>query len=73
MRWKRRDVAIADRCSEANFILTGEEESEFIEGVEVFKYLGRLLDRSDNNWPEVLQNIRKAIQVWGRLGELLLR
>ena len=37
MRWRRRDVAIADRCSEATFSLTGEDGAEFIEGVEVFK------------------------------------
>ena len=49
MKWRRRDVAIVDRCLEATFRLTGEEESEFIEGVEVFKYLGCLMDRSDDN------------------------
>ena len=63
MRWWRRDVAIADRCSEAKFILTGEEEAEFIEGVEVFKYLGRMLFRLDHNCPAVLHNIWKARQV----------
>ena len=30
MRWQRRDMAIADRCLEATFILTGEEEAECI-------------------------------------------
>ena len=40
---------IAYRCSEATFSLTGEEEAEHIEGVEVFKYLGRLLDQSDDD------------------------
>ena len=56
-------MAIADRCSEAKFILTGEEEAEFIEGVEVFKYLGRMLFRLDHNCPAVLHNIWKARQV----------
>ena len=42
-------MAIVDRCLEENFRLTGEEESEFIEGVEVFKYLGCLMDRSDDD------------------------
>ena len=49
MRWHRRDAMIKSMCSEATFILTGEEEAERIEGVEVFKYLGRLLDRSDED------------------------
>ena len=54
MKWQRRDLDIADRCSEATISLTGEEEAERIEGVEVFKYLGQMLDRSDNNLPMVL-------------------
>ena len=66
-------MAIVDRCSEATFSLTGDEEAEHIEGVGVFKYLGRMLDRSDNDWPAVLHNIRKARQVWRRLGKLLRR
>ena len=28
----------------------GEDEAECIEGVGIFKYLGRLMDRSDDNW-----------------------
>ena len=59
MRWRRRYVAIADRQSEATFSLTGQEEAECIEGVEVFKYLGLLLDRLDGNWIEVLRNTWK--------------
>ena len=39
----------------------------------MFKYLRQLLDWSDDNWPEVLQNIRKARQVWGPLGKVLQR
>ena len=41
--------------------------------MERFKFLGRLIDRSDDDWPAVLRNIRKARQVWGRLGNLLWR
>ena len=66
-------MAIEDRRLEEMFSRTGKEEVERIEGLEVFKYLGRLLDRSVDDWPEVLRNIRKARQVWGRLGKLLLR
>ena len=49
MRWRRRGVSIAARCSEATFSIIGEEEVERIEGVEVFKYLGGLMDRSDDD------------------------
>ena len=58
---------------EATFILTEEVEAEFIKGVEVFKYLGWMLYRLDNDWPAVLQNIRKARQVWERLRKMLRR
>ena len=30
MRWRRRDVAIAEKCSEAAFSLTGEDEAELV-------------------------------------------
>ena len=49
MRWRRRDVAIASRCTEASFILTGEYEAECIEGVDNLKYLGHILDWSDDD------------------------
>ena len=55
------------------FSLTGEDGAECIEGVERFKYLGRILDWSDYNWAEVLRNVGKACRVWNRLGKLLRR
>ena len=55
------------------FSLTGEEDAYCIEGVETFKYLGRIFDRSDDNWPAVLWNVGKACRVWDRLGKLLRR
>ena len=64
-------MAIADRCLETTFSLTGEEEAENIEEVEVIKYLGKLLDQWDDNFPAVLRNIWKAQQVWRRIGKLL--
>ena len=73
MRWRRKDTAIAVMFMEATFSLTGEEETEHIEGVEVFKHLEQMLDRSEDDWTEVLHIIRKARQVWGRLGKLLGR
>ena len=66
-------MAVADNFSEAAFSLTGEDEEERIEGVERFKYLVRLLERSDDDCSAFLNNIRKARQVWGRLGKLLWR
>ena len=39
----------------------------------MFKYLGWPLDRSDNDWPVVLRNIRKARLVWDCLGKIMRR
>ena len=64
---------IVENFLEATFSLTGEDEVKCIEGVKVFKYLGNLQNRSDNDWKAVLQNIRKAQKVWGRLGKMLWR
>ena len=64
---------IVDKCLETTFSLKGEDKAECIEGFEVFKYLRRFLYFPDNDWPGVLQNIRKAWQVWGRIGKMLRR
>ena len=45
---------------EASFSLIGEEQSECIEGMENFNYLGSILYRSEDNFPEVHQNSSKA-------------
>ena len=41
--------------------------------MEVFNYLRRLLDWSDDDCPVFIRNTRKARQVWGRLGKFLQR
>ena len=66
-------MVIAARCLEETFSMIGEEEAKHIEGAERFKYLVRLLNRSDEYWLEVLHNIRKSRHVWGRLRKLLWR
>ena len=71
MWWQRRDVAIASQCEEAKFSLTGEDGAECIDGTETFKYLESILDRSDEDWPEVIRNVGKARRVWNWLGKLL--
>ena len=53
------------------FSLTVEDEAECIEEYETFKCLGRILDRYNEDWLEVLRNVSKARRVWNRLGKLL--
>ena len=44
-----------------------------INSMSKFKYLGRILTATDNNWPEVVGNLRKAQRSWGRLSRVLGR
>ena len=66
-------MEVAAKCPGATFSLTGDDGTECFEGVDAFKYLGRVLHRTDDDWPAVLRNIRRARQVWGRLGKFLRR
>ena len=66
-------MEIAAKCMGATLSLTGDGRTECVEGVEYFKYSGRVLHRLDKDWPSVLRNIRRARQVWGRLWKLLKR
>ena len=44
-----------------------------MEAVSEFRYLGRLLTATDDDWPAVAGNIRKARVSWGRLARVLGR
>ena len=44
-----------------------------VEGVENFKYLGRPLDQTDDDWPAVRHNVKRARMVMWRLGKMLRR
>ena len=41
--------------------------------VSEFKYLGRILTATDDDWSEVVGNLRKARRSWGRLSRVLSR
>ena len=42
-----------------------------MEAVTEFRYLGRILMATDDNWPAVAGNIKKARRSWGRLAKIL--
>ena len=46
---------------------------ENMRAVTEFRYLGRVLTDTDDDWPEVAGNIRKAQASWGRLARVLGR
>ena len=44
-----------------------------IERIKEFKYLGRILEESDDDWPALQSNLKKARAKWGRIGRILSR
>ena len=44
-----------------------------IERVTEFKYPGRIMTATDNDWPVVVRNLGKARRSWGRLSRVLGR
>ena len=42
-----------------------------VEGVATLRYLVRILDQMDDDWPEIRRKILRARLVWERLGTLL--
>ena len=68
---KRRRLAETGtrKNSERDFKAYGEP----MEAVSEFGYLGRLLTATDDDWPAVAGNIKKARRSWGRLARVLGR
>ena len=68
---KRRRLADTEMRdnSERAFRAYGEP----MEAVSEFRYLGRLLTATDDDWTAVAGNIHKARRIWGRLAKLLGR
>ena len=44
-----------------------------IESVTAFKYLGRILTATDDDWPAMVGNLSKSRRSWGRLSRVLDR
>ena len=63
----------ASKFTGATFSLTGEDGLDCFEGVDALKYLGQVIYQTNDDWPAVLHNIRRARQVWGWLGNFLRR
>ena len=53
--------------------MEGREGEERMENVENFRYLGRPIYQTDDDWLAVRRKIMRARSVWGRLGTLFLR
>ena len=68
-KWRRMAEAEIRENSERAFHAYGKP----MESVSEFRYLGWMLTATDDEWPEVAGNIRKAGANWGRLARILRR
>ena len=60
-RLRRRDVDMAARFEKMGLSLEGGKGGDSLEGVATFRYLGRPLDQTDDDWPAVRWNIMRAM------------
>jgi hypothetical protein len=68
-RQARLDEKRQQAAREFTFTVAGTP----IERVKEFKYLGRVLDESDDDWPALQSNLKKAREKWSRIGRILSR
>ena len=68
---RRQREAVADACQalEVPFRAKGDQ----LKWVTTFKYLGRPLAMTDDDWPAIYRNLSRARQKWGRFSRLLVR
>ena len=67
----RRDLEMSARCGEMEFSIDGGKGDNMVYVVATFRYLGRTLDQTDDDWTAIQRNIIRVRLVWGRLGILL--
>ena len=65
----RHTLAEVCRAREVVFTVNGED----LEGVSVFKYLGRPISASDADYPAAYYNLKKARKRWARVSRVLTR
>ena len=70
---ERKRQRLAETETRENSERSFEAYGAPIESVLEFKYLGRILTATDDDWPAVVRNLRKARRSWGRLARVLRR
>lgn len=69
----RKRHRLAQAASVEAALVVFDVRGEEIENVSTFKYLGRLISSTDNDWPARYKNLREAWQCWAKLSRLLVR
>ena len=65
----RLAAAEGEAATERDFTAYGRR----MDSVREFRYLGRTLTSTDDDWPAVARNIQRARATWGRLARILGR
>ena len=68
-RRQRNAMMEAKRAMDIQFTAKGSQ----LERVPTFRYLGRPLSMTDDDWPAIYRNLTRARQKWGRFSRLLKR
>ena len=66
---RRLAVAEGEAETERDFNAYGRR----VKSVKEFRYLGRILTSTDDEWPAVTRNLKRARATWGRLARILGR
>lgn len=69
---RRKRYELYDRMAEAQDVAF-TSNGQTLDRVETFKYLGRPLSSSDDDYPAVVRNLKKARGSWARLSRVLTR
>jgi hypothetical protein len=64
-----REMDIVNKTTIANIVFTINGIP--LKQVNEFKYLGWVLERSDNDWPAINRNVKRARMAWGQLSKML--
>ena len=62
---RRLAAAEVEAATERAFNAYGKR----MQSVKEFRYLGRILTSTDDDWPAVARNLQKARATWGAAGE----
>ena len=60
-----------DRCNKAATNVKFQLNGNDIKKVDDFKYLGRIIDNTDDDLKAVENQLKKARATWGRMGKIL--
>ena len=70
---KRKKQRLAETETRENLERAFKAYGEPMKAVSEFRYLGRILTATDDDWLDVAGNIKKARRIWGRLDRVLGR